>query len=45
MQRFYLRTAAQAFTLLLHLLTIELHAPFLVLRITDLQMWAHGLSD
>ena len=44
-QRFYLRTAAGAFTLLLRLLTEEITASFLVLKITDLQPWVHGLSD
>ena len=44
-QRFYLRTAARAFTLLLRLLTEEITASFLVLKITDLQPWVHGLSD
>ena len=45
MQRFFLRTAARAFTLLLKLLVQEITASFLVLRITDLQPWVHGLPD
>ena len=44
-QRFFLRTAARAFTLLLNLLVQEITAPFLVLRIHDLQPWIHGLLE
>ena len=42
-QRFYLRTAARAFTLLLRLLVSEIPGAFLVLKISDLQPWIHGL--
>ena len=44
-QCFYLRTAARAFTVFLRLLTREICASFLVLKITELQPWIHGLSD
>ena len=44
-QRFYLRTAARAFTLLLRLLVSEILGAFLVLKISDLGTWIHGLSD
>ena len=44
-QRFYLRNAAQAFTLFLRLPVEEIMAFFLVLRICDLQPWVHSLSD
>ena len=44
-QRFYLRTAARAFTLLLRLLVSEIPGAVVVLKISDLQPWIHGLSD
>ena len=44
-QRFHLRTAARAFTLLLRLLVEEIKASFLVLNISSLQPWVHGLPD
>ena len=44
-QRFYLRTATRAFAVFLRLLTEEICVSFLVLKITDLQPWIHGLSD
>ena len=44
-QRFYLQTAARAFTLLLRLLVSEILGAFLVLKISDLQPWIHDLSD
>ena len=44
-RRFYLRTAARAFTVILRLLTEEIFASFLLLKITDLRPWRHGLSD
>ena len=45
LQRFFLRSAARAFTLLLRLLTKEICASFLVLKISDLHPWFHGLPD
>ena len=45
LQRFYLRTAARAFTLFLRLLVEEITASFLVLKIVDLQPWVGGLCD
>ena len=44
-QRFYLRTAARAFTLILRLLVGEIKASFLVLNISSLQPWVRGLPD
>ena len=44
-QRFFLRTAVRAFPLLLNLLVQEITACFLVLHITDLQPWIHGLPE
>ena len=44
-QRFYLRTAARAFTLLLRILIEEIKASFLVLNIPGLQPWIHSLPD
>ena len=44
-QRFFLHTAARAFTLLLKLLVQEITASFLVLRINDLQPRIHGLPE
>ena len=44
-QRFYLRTAARAFTLLLRILTEEIKALFLVLNIIGLQPWIYGLPE
>ena len=45
LQRFYLRTAARAYTLLLRILTEEIKASFLVLNIIGLQPWTHGLLE
>ena len=45
MQRFFLCSAACALTLLLRLLVQEITASFLVLRISDLQPWVHGLAQ
>ena len=44
-QRFFLRMAARAFTLLLKTLISEIPGCFLVLRISDMNDWFHGLSD
>ena len=44
LQRFFLRSA-RAFTLLLRLLTEEICASFLVLKISDLHPWVHGLPE
>ena len=45
LQHFFMRSAARAFTLLLRLLTEEICASFLVLKISDLHPWFHGLPD
>ena len=45
LQRFYLRTAARAFSLLPEILTEETKASFLVLNVPGLQPWIHSLPD
>ena len=44
-QRFYLRMAARAFTLLLRTLISEIPGFFVVLRISDMNDWFHGRAE